>query len=108
MRFYLQFLFQILLGGEEIYTVGGIKEELLDGRKGLNSLQAIRIWIRRRIRFYKDKKTKATAISSFRTYNNNVLQRLSKEEFDALKNQINLKTKKLSFKNLTNLIISYS
>ena len=108
MRFYLQFLFQISLDGEEIYTVGGIKEELLDGRKGLNSLQAIRIWIRRRFRFYKDKKTKATAINSFRTYNNNVLQRLSKKEFDALKNRINLKTNKSSFKNLTNLIISYS
>ena len=53
MSFYLQFLFQISLGGEEFYTVGGINEKLLNGRKGVNSLQAIRIWIRRRFRFRK-------------------------------------------------------
>ena len=41
-------------------------------------------------------KTKDIALSSFRTYNNNVTQHLSKGEFNALKN---LKTNKSSLKN---------
>ena len=43
-------------------------------------------------------KTNVIALSSFRTYNNNVPQHLSKEEFDVLKN---LRINKLLFKNLT-------
>ena len=43
-------------------------------------------------------KTNDIALSSFRTYNNNVPQHLSKEEFDVLKN---LRINKLLFKNLT-------
>ena len=43
-------------------------------------------------------KTKDIALSSFRTYNSNVPQHLSKGEFD-------LKTNKSSFKNLTKVIL---
>ena len=48
-------------------------------------------------------KTKDIALPSFRTYNNNVPQHLSKGEFDPLK--IYLKTNKSSFKNLTKVIL---
>ena len=47
-------------------------------------------------------KTKYTALSSFRIYNNNVPLHLSERESKALKN---LKTNKSSFKNLTKVIL---
>ena len=49
-------------------------------------------------------KIKNIALSSFRIYNNNVPQRLSKGEIDAL-SQIYLKTDKLSLKKGNSIVI---
>ena len=69
----------------------------LDSRAGDSSPSAQYVIYAEDIDFIKTE-TKDIALSSFRTYNNNVPQHLSKEEFDVLKN---LRINKLLFKNLT-------